>query len=146
MLSASSTSKISHPVGTTVKVIDLLAHHPVRKQTVLKSPAKLLENIKKILQVHAIAKPSMKLSLKILKAPNDNGDWLYAPKRDPTLMDAASGVFGPKVLIECEMTSWDSGNTICRGRDVSDRDLYVFTAVLPKRGCGTFPDLIVVTH
>ncbi|KAJ5719980.1 DNA mismatch repair protein C-terminal [Penicillium malachiteum] len=92
---------ISHPVGTTVRVVDFLKHIPVRKQVVLKSAIKILTKIKKLLHSYAIAQPSKRFSLKVLKAKNENNNWVYAPASDETLSDAAVKVFGRELSSSC---------------------------------------------
>ncbi|RHZ46224.1 putative DNA mismatch repair protein [Aspergillus thermomutatus] len=105
-----STQRASHPVGTTVRVTDLFKQIPVRRQTVLKSTAKTIANIKKIIQSYAIAQPTIRLSLKVLKATSERANWVYAPGKHAALMDAARKVTGTEVTSACIIKQWPCGN------------------------------------
>ncbi|KAJ5555764.1 DNA mismatch repair protein C-terminal [Penicillium sp. DV-2018c] len=102
------TSRTSHPVGTTVRVTDFLKHIPVRRQTALKSATRTLTRIKKLVQAYAIAQPSNRISLKVLKAKNENHNWSYAPSTDPSLSDAAMKVAGIDVSSSCVLKQFYS--------------------------------------
>ncbi|GFF93830.1 isoform 3 of PMS1 protein homolog 1 [Aspergillus udagawae] len=105
-----STQRASHPVGTTVRVTDLFKNIPVRRQTVLKSTAKTIARIKKIIQSYAIAQPTIRLSLKVMKAPSEKANWVYAPGKNASLMDAALKVVGTEVASACVTRQWPRGN------------------------------------
>ncbi|PKX91092.1 putative DNA mismatch repair protein [Aspergillus novofumigatus IBT 16806] len=105
-----STQHASHPVGTTVRVTDLFKNIPVRRQTVLKSSAKTIAKIKKIIQSYAIAQPSIRLSLKVLKAASEKANWVYAPGKNASLVDAALKVAGTEVASACVTKQWPYGN------------------------------------
>ncbi|GIJ90616.1 hypothetical protein Asppvi_009577 [Aspergillus pseudoviridinutans] len=105
-----STQRASHPVGTTVRVTDLFKNIPVRRQTVLKSTAKTIARIKKIIQSYAIAQPAIRLSLKVLKAASEKANWVYAPGKNASLMDAALKVAGTEVASACVAKEWPCGN------------------------------------
>ena len=138
VLSVNGRKNISLPVGTTLLVLSLLSTHPVRRRTALKTSAKTLERIKSLLQGHAIARPAVRLSLKVLKSEGNRANWVYASKPDATLADAASIIFGPLMLKLCEFQTWDSTNQTIRGRALSREDRFVFKALLPSRSCGRF--------
>lgn len=95
------TQRTSHPVGTTVRITDFLKHIPVRRQTTLKSAAKSLTRIKKLLQSYAISQPSKRLSLKVLKATNEKNNWSYAPSTNPSLPGATLEVAGKDIFSSC---------------------------------------------
>ncbi|KAJ5357261.1 hypothetical protein N7541_004419 [Penicillium brevicompactum] len=95
------TQRTSHPVGTTVRITDFLKHIPVRRQTMLKSAARSLTRIRKLLQSYAISQPSKRLSLKVLKATNENNNWSYAPSTNPSLLDATLKVAGKDIVSSC---------------------------------------------
>ncbi|GFF38886.1 PMS1 protein homolog 1 [Aspergillus lentulus] len=105
-----STQRASHPVGTTVRVTDLFKNIPVRRQTVLKSTAKTIAKVKKIIQSYAIAQPTIRLSLKVLKAASEKANWVFAPGKDASLMDAALKVAGTEVASACATKQWACGN------------------------------------
>ncbi|KAL5357320.1 hypothetical protein BJX96DRAFT_163005 [Aspergillus floccosus] len=101
-----SVQRASHPVGTTVRVSDLFKHIPVRRQTTLRNTTKNLARVKRLIQEYAAAQPSKRLSLKVLKAKNENGNWMYAPKPNASLMDAALKIAGTDVASTCVLKHW----------------------------------------
>ncbi|KAL9628758.1 MAG: hypothetical protein Q9204_005683 [Flavoplaca sp. TL-2023a] len=103
--------RVSHAVGTTVRITDFLKTIPVRRQTALKDSAKQLAKIKRTLQAYALGRPSVRLSLKVLKSKTDKGNWIYGPKSDASVLDAAVKVVGKKVTDECQWLVWDSSTS-----------------------------------
>lgn len=89
-------------MGTSIRVVDFLKNLPVRRQTALKSTAATLSKIKRTLKAYAIARPSTRFSLKVLKAKNDKDTWVYAPKAGACVSDAAIKVVGKEVAGQCE--------------------------------------------
>ncbi|KGO66538.1 DNA mismatch repair protein, C-terminal [Penicillium italicum] len=126
------TQRISHPVGTTVRITDFLKHIPVRRQTALKGATKNLTRIKKLLQAYAIAQPSKRLSLKVLKAKNENSNWTYAPSADASLSDAALKVAGTEMSSSCITKRLSSQNIAGNHRGSSCQEEYEAIAFLPK--------------
>ncbi|KAI9758976.1 MAG: hypothetical protein M1835_000484 [Candelina submexicana] len=96
-----SQERASHPVGTTIKVSDFFKNLPVRRQTALKSSTKTLSKIKQTLQAYALARPAVRLSLRVLKAKNDKGNWTYAPNKAARFADAALKVAGKDTAGQC---------------------------------------------
>ena len=142
-----SEEKTSHPVGTTVRVVDFLKTIPVRRQTVLKAPTKLLIKCKGLLQAYALARPSIRFSLKVLKAKNDKGNWMYAPKNGATLeavsMDAAVKVVGKKVAEQSKWIVWSShkeDQTAIIAAEAAANETYRIEALLPAPACGMYGD------
>ncbi|GKZ66002.1 ATP-binding mismatch repair protein [Aspergillus niger] len=119
-----STQRASHPVGTSVRITDLFKHIPVRRQTTLKNVAKTVVRIKKLVQAYAIAQPSKRLSLKVLKAKTETNNWIYAPGNNTSLVDAVLKVVGTEVASSCLVKVWPSEND-------SDRPFRIL-AFLPK--------------
>ncbi|RAQ71244.1 DNA mismatch repair protein [Aspergillus flavus] len=107
-----SSQRASHPVGTTVRITDLFKHIPVRRQSALKSAVKTLARIKKLIQIYAMAQPSKRLSLKVLKAKNENNNWIYAPGRDAMITDAALKIAGTDVTSSCVLKKWPSEHNV----------------------------------
>ncbi|OJJ46155.1 hypothetical protein ASPZODRAFT_2067896 [Penicilliopsis zonata CBS 506.65] len=101
-----SSQRVSHPVGTAVRVTELLKHVPVRRQTAIKSAAKTLGRIKKLVQAYAVARPEKRIAFKVLKAKNESQNWVYAPGSNGTLRDAAMKVAGSEVVSVCTMQAW----------------------------------------
>ncbi|OQU93758.1 hypothetical protein CLAIMM_00233 [Cladophialophora immunda] len=98
MLSSSSTS---HPVGTTIRVLDFLSKIPVRKQTALKESMKTLQAIRLLLFSFAFARPEVRLSLKVLKGKNNKINWTYAPTPTPSIAEVATKILGKEIASEC---------------------------------------------
>ncbi|KAK1638206.1 hypothetical protein BDP81DRAFT_480273 [Colletotrichum phormii] len=68
---------VSGSVGTTIDVSDLFANIPVRRQQIQKESKKAYTQIRDLLQVYALTRPHIRLSLKVMK--NDKLSWSYAP-------------------------------------------------------------------
>lgn len=111
--------RASTPVGSTVRVTDFIKANPVRRQVMLKKTEQCLKKVKQILQAYAFARPHVRLSLRVLKAKNDKGNWMYAPKAGGNAEDAAFKIVGAACASQC---TW------------SDIELHGFTlqALLPK--------------
>ena len=107
----------------------------MRRQTALKTAAKTLAKIKRLLQAYALARPKVRFSLKILKAKTEKDNWMYAPKTDATILDAATKVAGKKVTDHCEWKSWSTVDA--KGQQGLKRDIYTFECLLPGLKCGT---------
>ncbi|KAL8888609.1 MAG: hypothetical protein Q9215_003999 [Flavoplaca cf. flavocitrina] len=140
--------RVSHAVGTTVRISDFLKTIPVRQQTALKDSAKQLAKIKRTLQAYALARPFVRLSLKVFKSKTDKGNWIYGPKSDASVLDAAVKVVGKKVTDECQWLVWDSstssaqaGTTQGDGGTVSEitESSYRVEALMPK------PDAVAIS-
>lgn len=108
-------------MGTTVRITDFLKSIPVRRQTALKDSAKQLAKIKRSLQAYALARPSVRLSLRVLKAKTDKGNWMYAPKSDASVLDAAVKVVGKKVTDQCRWLVW-TPNTLSTEAGATEGD------------------------
>ncbi|KAL1795075.1 hypothetical protein ACET3X_006891 [Alternaria dauci] len=111
----------SHPVGTTVKVAKFLDNIPVRKQTASKDSAKLLAKIRRLMQAYALARPTTRFRLRVLKAKSNNGDFVYAPKADAKVKDATLKVIGKDCALQCDWA-------------VLEADGFEVHAFLPKPG------------
>ncbi|MCJ1436192.1 hypothetical protein MMC27_005570 [Xylographa pallens] len=138
-----SQESVSHPVGTTVRVVDFLKHLPVRKQTALKNAAKIPSKVRSLLQAYSLARPSVRFSFKVLKTKNGNDEWMYAPKIGATVTDAALKVVGQQVVSQCDWHVWDSsiGQKQDTFRDISvnlsalSHDRYIIESLLPRKSC-----------
>ena len=82
----------------------------MRKQTALKSATGYLTRIKKLLQAYALARPNVRLSLKVLKAKTDKGTFTYAPKHHGAgvVEDAALKVIGKECVSQCASTIFEA--------------------------------------
>ncbi|KAI4604520.1 hypothetical protein J4E80_011074 [Alternaria sp. BMP 0032] len=103
-----STEHDSHPVGTTVKVAKFLEFIPVRKETAIKNSAKTLAKIRRLIQAYALARPTIRFRLRVLKAKNSNGDFVYAPKADAKIEDAVLKVIGKDCALQCDWTALEA--------------------------------------
>ncbi|RYP55397.1 hypothetical protein DL769_010202 [Monosporascus sp. CRB-8-3] len=87
--------KTSAPIGTTVRITELFGRLPVREQIAIKESAKTLDKIRDLLQSYAMARPTLKLALKVLQNPKQN--WSYSPKRNAEIWEAVLQIFGKEV-------------------------------------------------
>ncbi|PVI08085.1 hypothetical protein DM02DRAFT_511151, partial [Periconia macrospinosa] len=106
---AGKTEPASAPTGTTVKVTDFFKPLPVRRQTALKDSSKTLVKIRQLMQAYAVARPSVRFSLRVLKAQSNKNDFMYAPKKDGSVEDAVLKIFGKDCALQCEWTALESG-------------------------------------
>ncbi|KAK4499453.1 hypothetical protein PRZ48_009968 [Zasmidium cellare] len=93
--------RASLPVGTCVKITDFIKANPVRRQVTLKNADACLKKIKRCLQAYAFARPNVRYSLRVLKAKNTKGDWVYAPKLNGNIEDAAIKLIGSACASQC---------------------------------------------
>ncbi|KAL5121332.1 hypothetical protein ACEQ8H_000800 [Pleosporales sp. CAS-2024a] len=103
-----TTERDSHPVGTTVKVTQIFEHLPVRKQTAIKNATKCLAKIRRLIQAYALARPAVRFRLHVLKAKNNKGDFMYAPKTRFSVEDAVFKVIGKDCALQCDWTAVES--------------------------------------
>lgn len=123
-----SSTRTSHPAGTTLRITDFLKFIPVRRQTSLKDATKTLTKIKKLLQAYAFAHPGKRFSMKVLKAKNENNNWMYAPSADAEITDAAMKIVGRDVSSCCVVKKTSSESFGESGYDL--------LAFLPKADAG----------
>lgn len=145
LLKSGSQDLVSHPVGTTVRIIDFLKFMPVRKQVALKTTTKVSSKIKDVLKAYALARPLVRLSLKVLKAKNEKDNWMYAPKAGATVTDAATKVINQRAVAECAWNVWSTGSgpehTItvplpsADAVEVAEFE-YTIEVLLPRKHCG----------
>ncbi len=156
-----SEKRTSHPVGTTVKVEKFLQYLPVRRQATDKISLKVLGKVKRILQAYALARPHLRLSLRILKAKDRKGDWTYprsgalSASRSEASFNAATDIFGKKLTSQCELnfSSWSStGEPIDKatseqvGPSASRDEAYTLEAIMAKQDCGTYLPMAIRKH
>lgn len=92
-------SRTSHPVGTTVAVLNFAAKLPVRKKTFEKDAVKTIQALRRLLQAYALARPSVRFSLKVTKG--GKGSWSYAPHAGDGIGEAVSQVIGRETSSQC---------------------------------------------
>ena len=132
---------------------NFLKYLPVRKQEAEKAPTKSISKIRLMLQAYAFARPHVKLSLKVLKAKSEKGNWKFNPKigglstpaPGASAVHAVTELFGKRVMDQCEWKSstWSS----VRGKidipaaviseiSISEDEMHTFEAILVKPDCG----------
>ncbi|TGO29014.1 hypothetical protein BPAE_0020g00590 [Botrytis paeoniae] len=94
-----SQSRSSHPTGTTVCVMNFMSKLPVRKQTALKEAPKTIGKIQELIRRYALARISVKLTLKIVKGTK--GAWSYSPRPNIAIKDSVSLVIGREAALQC---------------------------------------------
>ncbi|KAJ4382665.1 hypothetical protein N0V86_001887 [Didymella sp. IMI 355093] len=103
------TERDSHPVGTTVRVTELLQTARVRKNLAIKGATKCLTKVRRLMQAYALARPAVRFRLHVLKAKNNKGDFVYAPKANANVEDAALKIVGRECALQCDWTALKSG-------------------------------------
>ncbi|KAI9369394.1 hypothetical protein BJX61DRAFT_519741 [Aspergillus egyptiacus] len=126
-----STEPISHPVGTTVRISDLFKHIPVRRQTAAKNSKKAISKIRKMIQAYAMARPTTRLTFKVVKAKSEGSNWMYAPSKNATLVEAALKVAGTEIASNCVRKEWPMRLESSDQQGDSSSDLRI-VALLPK--------------
>jgi DNA mismatch repair protein MutL len=120
-------SPASGAVGTMVKVERLFETVPVRKQQALKESRKCIARIQNLLQAYAMARPQIKLSMRVLKESKYN--WDYAPSLTPSTRDAAMQLFGKALAIRCEPLYAEAYG------EGSSKLMFTVEALLPQHEC-----------
>lgn len=96
-------TRTSHPVGTTVSVTNFMAKLPVRKKTFEKEATKSIAKIHRLLQAYALARPSIRLSLKVSKG--GKGSWSFIPHPSGDVREAVLRAISRDTALQCiEMT------------------------------------------
>ena len=139
-----SQDRVSHPVGTTIRVVDFLKYMPVRKQTVLKSSNKTPSMIRSLLQGYVLARPTVRFSFKVLKSQSNKDYWMYAPKAGATVTDAALKVVSLPVISQCEWRVWHSKagaeaelhTQMPQNVLENTKSNYIIESLIPKKHCG----------
>jgi DNA mismatch repair protein MutL len=112
---------ISSPVGTLARISDFFHYNPVRRQMAIKNAEGNIKQIKKMLQAYALARPQLRLSLKVLKSPDAHANWVYAPQPQgsTTALDAVAKIVGAACASQCQESRLES-------------DGFVLSSVLPR--------------
>ncbi|KAL5611817.1 uncharacterized protein BROUX77_001973 [Berkeleyomyces rouxiae] len=105
-------------VGTAVTVTRLFNNLPVRKQQLIQEGAKTLVKIKEILLRLAIAKPFLKL---VLKVPGSRkSDWCFSPSGEKSVKDVVLQAFARQLASSCTNVEVTDGG-------------YTYAAFIPSR-------------
>ncbi|KAF7958471.1 hypothetical protein EAE96_002015 [Botrytis aclada] len=113
-----SQSRSSHPTGTTVCVMNLMSKLPVRKQTALKEAPRTIGKIQELIRRYALARISVKLTLKIVKGTK--GAWSYSPRPNIAIKDSVSLVVGREAALQCFEASMIFPESPDREKDTSE--------------------------
>lgn len=127
-----SSASASHPVGTTIRVSDFLHSLPVRKQTAIKTTAKVLLAIRRVLHTYAFARPTVRFSFKVLKSKGETANWTYAPSlKTFTLHEIATKIVGKEVVAKCQQHSIQTQDI-----EPEDQGGFTLTALLASPDSG----------
>lgn len=127
-----SQRQTSAPIGTTVSVVGLYSHLPVRKQTATKDALKNLVKVKHLLHAYALARPHIRLSLRTTGGGNRQ-TFSYSPRPEAGVKEAVVQIFGIELTSQCLIS------TVCNGTgNESDRitegtQKFSIEAVLPRK-------------
>ncbi|EPE09225.1 dna mismatch repair protein [Ophiostoma piceae UAMH 11346] len=113
---ASDSQKVaSARVGTTVNVTCVFSALPVRRKVAVQESSKAIAGIKTLLRSYALARPNLRLSLKILQplgvaSPTEaklTAPWDYRPTTvgigsHASMRQAVSALFGAEVARQCQ--------------------------------------------
>lgn len=123
--------RASAPVGTTVTVAGLFKLIPVREQVAFREAQKNLAKTKQLLESYALARPLVRISLKVLGG-DDKQTWLYSPRPQSSLREAVVQVFGAGLMPQCVLKTVAT-KTDCRTEgSAHDGHELTIEAVLPK--------------
>ncbi|KAH6604765.1 dna mismatch repair [Trichoderma cornu-damae] len=125
---------VSAPVGTTVQVTRLFEALPARRQHSLKHSAKHIQAVKDLLTSYALARPDLRLSLKMVGETTYS--WSYAPVCASGVDEAALQVFGKALANSCIHVS---RNSACDQAtplqfDQQPPQDFILDALIPKPG------------
>lgn len=133
-----------------MRVEKFLETLPVRRQAAEKTSVKSLAKIKRLMQAYAIAKPHLRLSLKVMKAKNEKANWKY-PKNaavgnsidTASILSAAVDVVGKQVTDRCQRASstWSRAGeqidaAVADQASEDAEETFAFEAILANPGCG----------
>lgn len=83
-----------------------------------------------------MARPYTRLSFKVLKAKSDSGNWMYAPGKNATIIEAALKIAGTELASNCIVKEWPI--VPCdHGEHADEIDArFQLVTLLPKPGLG----------
>ncbi|KAH8788736.1 histidine kinase-like ATPase, partial [Diaporthe sp. PMI_573] len=126
-----SQQRVSAPVGTTVTVIGLFKFIPVREQVAEKESQKNLAKVKHLFHAYALARPMIRLSLKVLGG-DIRQNWSYSPRPGASVRDAVVQVFGTGVMADCVLKKNTSKEDSLTGENAHGGSQITIEAVLPR--------------
>lgn len=125
------------PIGTTVLATSLFHNFPVRLRAAKQEATKTIQAIKRLLQSYALARPHVKMTFKVLGAPDTVWQYTPGPKINPK--EAVLRVFGSKLSSVCSLYQLSGSETgpcadsmsDCSSETANTKSLE-FEAVLPR--------------
>ncbi|KAI0889819.1 uncharacterized protein GGS22DRAFT_194166 [Annulohypoxylon maeteangense] len=128
----------SAPIGTTVSITNLFGKLPVREQVAIKESSKTIDKIREVLRSYAMARPQLRLSLKVLQSPKQN--WSYSPKSDACVKEAAIQLFGADITTNCFKKTFEINELPYESSGSNDHNpmskgKYMYEAFILKPNC-----------
>lgn len=120
----------SGPVGTTVTVTALFARLPVREQLAMKERQRTIAKIKDLLPSFAFARPSLRISFKVVK--NDRMGWSYAPRPQARVKEAVLQIFGSGLASQCSFETHSIPTEGSKSEGCDDTGVLTLQAFLPR--------------
>lgn len=96
---AEERKPVSAPVGTTVTVEGLFGGIPVRKKQAEKERRKSLARIRDLMLAYVLARPHLKLTLKVAGEPSLG--WRHSPAAEGTARDVVLQLLGKNLAAQC---------------------------------------------
>jgi hypothetical protein len=111
----------------------------------LKASPKPISKIKTLLQAYAMARPAVRLSLRVLGGKSDSG-WSYPAKQGSLLADAVLLIAGAEVAAQCVTKTAtlnvyggiEGNEDPVDGRSANSQPIHI-SAMLPRADSGMFP-------
>ena len=96
----------------------------------------------------------MRFTLKVLKAKNDNGNWMYAPKSGAYILEAARKILGRDIVDQCQWKVHESvqadadadENLAANGDSGPAEGSYKIEALLPNSKYGKLPLYVMIRY
>ena len=124
------------PIGTTVLATSLFHKFPVRLRTAKQEATRTVQTIKRLLQSYVLARSHVKMTFKILGAPDTAWQYTPGPKTNPK--EAVLRVFGSELSFMCSLYQLSDSETAPRVDSMGDGSSetaiaksLAFEAVLP---------------
>jgi len=130
-------SVASAPVGTTVCVSNIFSRQPVREKMAVKEAKKTLDKVQELLRSYAMARPQLRLHLKVLQPSTKI--WSYSPKPKATPMEALVQLFGTDLASRCSLRTLKCIQTRTRGNVAAELSpgCFILEALIVKPGAET---------
>jgi DNA mismatch repair protein MutL len=103
---------ISHPRGTTVRVVGLFHTCPVRRQSSLKDAPKVISKITRLIHSYILSRPAIRVCFKVTKAKTEKANFIYAPATivSGNIQDAVRKLIARECAAQCTLTTRTIGH------------------------------------